>query len=73
VAPVVEKGANRAALSAGRNWYDCGRVKKIAGGRWIDRAVDLTILPLYVRAGATIPLDPVRQFTAEKSVPAHHL
>jgi alpha-glucosidase/alpha-D-xyloside xylohydrolase len=27
--------------------------------------VDLATMPLYVRAGAIVPLDPVRQFTAQ--------
>src|SRR5262249_6849409 len=35
------------------------------GKRWIDREVDLATMPLYVRAGAVIPLDPVRQYTAQ--------
>jgi alpha-glucosidase/alpha-D-xyloside xylohydrolase len=67
VAPVVEKGAKsrHLYLPAG-SWYDWWTGEKIAGGRWIDRAVDLSILPIYVRAGAAIPLDPVRQYTAEK-------
>ncbi|HEY7091136.1 MAG TPA: DUF5110 domain-containing protein, partial [Tepidisphaeraceae bacterium] len=36
------------------------------GGRWIDRPVDLATMPLYVRAGAIIPLDPVRQYTSQE-------
>src|SRR5262249_12485027 len=31
----------------------------------VTRKVDLATLPLYVRAGAIIPLDPVRQYTAQ--------
>ena len=37
----------------------------MAGGREIDRAVDLSVMPLYVRAGAVIPMGPVRQYTSE--------
>lgn len=29
--------------------------------------MDLATLPLYVRAGAILPMDPVKQFTTEKS------
>jgi alpha-glucosidase/alpha-D-xyloside xylohydrolase len=67
VAPVVEKGAKsrRLYLPAGA-WYDWWTNEKLAGGRWIERPVDLATMPLYVRAGAVIPLDPVRQFTSEK-------
>jgi alpha-glucosidase/alpha-D-xyloside xylohydrolase len=67
VAPVVEKGAKsrRVYLPAG-DWYDWWTHEKLSGHRWIERPVDLRTMPLYVRAGAVIPLDPVRQFTAEK-------
>jgi len=66
VAPVVEKSAksHRAYLPAG-TWFDWWTGEKLAGRRWIERPVDLATLPLYVRAGAIVPLDPVRQFTAQ--------
>ena len=31
----------------------------------MTRKVDLATMPLYVRAGAILPLDPVRQYTAQ--------
>jgi alpha-glucosidase/alpha-D-xyloside xylohydrolase len=67
VAPVVEKGAKsrRIYLPAG-DWYDWWTRDKTSGKRWIERPVDLRTMPLYVRAGAIIPLDPVRQYTSEK-------
>jgi alpha-glucosidase (family GH31 glycosyl hydrolase) len=37
------------------------------GGREIKRTVDLETTPLYARAGAIVPLGPVKQFTDEKS------
>ena len=66
VAPVVDKGAKsrRVYLPAGA-WYDWWTGDKVEGNRWIDRPVDLATLPLYVRAGAVIPLDPVRQYTSQ--------
>jgi alpha-glucosidase (family GH31 glycosyl hydrolase) len=66
VAPVVEKGATvrRVYLPAGV-WYDHWSGEKIAGPRWIERPVDLATMPLFVRGGAIIPLDPVRQSTSE--------
>lgn len=66
VAPVVEKGATtrRLYLPRGR-WIDFWTEKPEAGGREIDRAVDLATTPLYVRAGAVIPMAPVTQFTGE--------
>ncbi len=35
------------------------------GGREITRKVDLETIPLYVRAGAVIPIGPVKQYTGE--------
>ena len=67
VAPVVHKGekSRRLYLPAG-DWHDWWTGERVAGPRWIDRPVDLGTLPLYVRAGAIIPLDPVRQYTAQE-------
>lgn len=66
VAPVVEKGgkSRRVYLPAGA-WYDWWTGEKHEGKCWIDRPVDLATLPLYARAGAIIPLDPIRQYTAQ--------
>ena len=68
VAPVVEKGATsrRVYLPAG-TWFDFWTNARHAGGREIDRAVNLETMPLFVRAGAIIPTGPVRQFTGESS------
>jgi alpha-glucosidase (family GH31 glycosyl hydrolase) len=66
VAPVIEKGAKsrRLYLPAG-GWYDWWTGEKLEGKRWIERPVDLATLPLYARAGAILPLDPVRQYTGQ--------
>ncbi|HEV2456034.1 MAG TPA: TIM-barrel domain-containing protein, partial [Verrucomicrobiae bacterium] len=66
IAPVVKRGATtrRLYLPAG-TWFDWWTDKKVEGGKWVDRPVDLATLPIYVRAGAIIPLDPVRQYTAQ--------
>ena len=67
VAPVTEKGATSRQLYLPRGvWYDFWTEEKIEGGREIARAVDLTTMPLYARAGAIIPLGPVKQYTSEK-------
>jgi alpha-glucosidase/alpha-D-xyloside xylohydrolase len=68
IAPVVAKGAavRRVYLPAGA-WYDWWTGERLAGGRWLERPVDLATLPIYARAGAVIPLDPVRQFTTERA------
>ena len=67
IAPVVEKGAKaREVYLPKGDWYDWWTGEKFAGGRSIPREVDLKTLPIYVRAGAIIPLDPVRQYTSEQ-------
>jgi alpha-glucosidase (family GH31 glycosyl hydrolase) len=66
VAPVTAKGASerKLYLPAG-DWYDFWTNEVYAGKRELTRPVDLATLPLFVRAGAILPLDPVRQYTAQ--------
>jgi alpha-glucosidase (family GH31 glycosyl hydrolase) len=67
VAPVVEKGAtSRQVYLPHGAWYDFWTREKMEGGREITRQVDLETTPLYVRAGAVIPMGPVKQFTGEQ-------
>jgi hypothetical protein len=66
VAPVVEKGAtNRRLYLPKGTWFDFWTEQSFAGGREIDRAVDLETMPLYVRAGSIVPLGPVKQYVDE--------
>jgi alpha-glucosidase/alpha-D-xyloside xylohydrolase len=66
IAPVFEKGATKrnVYLPAGE-WYDWWTNEKSPGRQTVSRAVDLATMPIYVRAGAIIPSDPVRQFTGQ--------
>ncbi len=67
VAPVVERGATSRRLYLPQGgWYDFWTGERIEGGREISRDVDLATMPLYVRAGAILPLGPVKQYTAER-------
>jgi alpha-glucosidase/alpha-D-xyloside xylohydrolase len=67
VAPVVEKGATERKLYLPHGaWYDFWTNEKHDGGRDVTRQVDLETIPLYVRAGAIVPMGPVKQYTAEK-------
>ena len=66
VSPIVEKGATSRRLYLPRgNWFDFWTEAKLAGGREIDRSVDLATMPLHVRAGAILPLGPIRQYVDE--------
>lgn len=68
IAPVFEKSATTREiyLPAG-TWYDWWTGARVEGGRTITRSVNLATMPIHVRTGAIIPLDPVRQYTSEKS------
>lgn len=67
IAPVFTKGASsrQVYLPAGE-WYDWWTNDKSVGGRDVTRQVDLATMPIYVRAGAIVPVDPVRQYTSER-------
>jgi alpha-glucosidase (family GH31 glycosyl hydrolase) len=63
VAPVVQPGATTRRVYLPRGpWIDFWTNERLAGGRDIDRPVDLETMPLYVRAGAVLPMGPVRQY-----------
>ncbi len=67
IAPVFEKGATtrRVYLPAGHAWYDWWTNARADGGQEVSRTVDLETMPIYVRAGAIIPVDPIRQYAAQ--------
>jgi alpha-glucosidase/alpha-D-xyloside xylohydrolase len=66
IAPVFEKGAtSRSVYLPAGAWYDWWTNAKESGGRTVRREVDLATMPIYVRAGAIVPVDPVRQYVAE--------
>ena len=62
----IAKGATQrdVYLPAGE-WYDWWTSARTAGGRVVTRPVDLATMPIYVRAGAIVPVDPVRQYTSQ--------
>lgn len=68
VAPVFSKGATARSLylPAG-GWHDYWTGESVAGGRVITAKAELNSMPLYVRAGAIIPVGPIKQHTSEKS------
>src|SRR5690606_33935640 len=67
IAPVFTKGAtSRSVYLPKGDWYDWWTNEKETGGQRISRSVDLATMPIYVRAGAIIPFDPIRQYTDEK-------
>lgn len=66
VAPVFTPAAStRDVYLPPGEWYDFWTNEKLSGGQSIARNVDLETMPIYVRAGAIIPFDPVRQYAEE--------
>ena len=66
VAPVAEKGAtNRTLYLPHGTWYDFWTNDRLEGGRELIRKIDLATIPLYVRAGAVLPMGPLKQHTSE--------
>jgi alpha-glucosidase (family GH31 glycosyl hydrolase) len=66
VAPVFEKGATARELYLPEgSWFDWWTGAIQTGGCTVRRPVDLATMPIYVRAGAILPVDPIRQFTGE--------
>jgi alpha-glucosidase (family GH31 glycosyl hydrolase) len=66
VAPVVEKGVtSRSVYLPHGTWYDFWTDEKLEGAREVVRPVDLETMPLYVTAGAILPLGPVKQHSGE--------
>ncbi len=67
VSPVTEPGATvRHMYLPAAAWYDFWSGAFIKGGQAIDTPASLERLPLFVRAGAILPLGPELQFAAEK-------
>jgi alpha-D-xyloside xylohydrolase len=68
VNPVTEPGATtRHLYLPNTKWYDFWTGSAIEGGRALDAPTTIDRMPLYVRAGAILPLGPDTEYTAEKS------
>jgi alpha-D-xyloside xylohydrolase len=68
VAPVYEYGARSRSvyLPAGTSWYDFYTGEKLEGGASVDAKAPLNRMPLFVKAGAIVPVGPEIQYTGEK-------
>lgn len=56
----------RTYLPKGSAWYDFWTNQRHEGGQAVTRDAPLDIVPLYVRAGAILPMGPVQQYATEK-------
>ena len=67
IAPVFKQGAiTRDVYLPQGQWYDWWTNQIKSGPQTITRQVNISKIPIYVRAGAIIPFDPVRQYTSQK-------
>jgi alpha-glucosidase/alpha-D-xyloside xylohydrolase len=67
IAPVYEPGATeRTVYLPDGKWYDWFTNTLIQGGKDYTRPVDLETMPIFIRAGSIIPVDPLRQYVSEK-------
>ena len=67
VAPIVEQGATSRKIYLPHGaWFDFWTGERVQGGAEISREVDLETTPLYVRAGAILPLGPAKQYVEHK-------
>jgi alpha-D-xyloside xylohydrolase len=68
VNPVTEANATARSvyLPSGAGWYDFWTGALLKGGQTISAVAPLETMPLYVRAGAIIPMGPELQYTSEK-------
>lgn len=67
VSPVYEYRARkrRVYLPAGALWYDFYTNRTFEGGHSISAAAPLAHMPLFVRAGAIVPVGPAIEYTGE--------
>lgn len=68
VSPVTEKGTTSQTvyLPASTMWYDFWTGEKVEGGKKVDKATPIGVMPLYVKSGSIVPWGPKVQYAEEK-------
>ncbi len=66
VAPVLDEGTSRSVYLPRGEWVDLWSDEVLAGGRFVEVDAPLARIPVFVRAGAILPLGPVQQHTGER-------
>ena len=59
-------GTRELYLPSGTEWIDFWTGEKLRGGQIVIKEAPVDIIPLYVRAGAIIPIGPDVQYATEK-------
>ena len=66
VAPIVDETNRRRVYLPAGDWVDYWTKERVTGGCWLDIEAPLEIVPMWVRAGAIVPMGPVQQYVDEK-------
>src|SRR5690348_14257046 len=68
VCPVTQPGVTHWSvyLPKQNTWYDFWSGRRITGGGRVDVAAPIDSMPLFVRAGAIVPMGPILQYTADR-------
>lgn len=74
IAPVVRRGVRqRSVYLPPGEWFDYWTHQPHPGGQTTTAEAPLDMLPIFARAGATIPHWPVQQFVGEKTIDTLYL
>lgn len=66
-APILVEGESRSVYLPAGKWYDFNTNKSLTGSRTVMLTnTPLATIPVYIRAGAILPLGPIMQYTGEK-------
>jgi alpha-D-xyloside xylohydrolase len=68
VAPIMMPSGQRRVYLPPGEWVDYWTKETVAGGEWLDVDVPLETLPLWVKAGAVVPMGPLQQYVGEKTL-----
>jgi alpha-D-xyloside xylohydrolase len=67
VAPMFKPAGRRDIYLPAGGWYDFWTDQRFQGARWITYEAELERLPLFVRAGAVLPMGPELQHVNERA------
>jgi alpha-D-xyloside xylohydrolase len=67
IAPMFKPAGRRDIYLPEGGWYDFWTDHRFDGSRWITYDAELEILPLFVRAGAILPMGPELQYANERA------
>jgi alpha-D-xyloside xylohydrolase len=67
VAPMFKPRGSRDIYLPAGGWYDFRTDQRFDGARWITYEAELEMLPLFVRAGAIVPMGPELEYANQRA------